>query len=71
MTMAILRLSNGGDVSVKLSVEDTIAAITIVTGGGPDFVELPGEEGPIHIRPAGVLAIIDNAEKRQTGFRVG
>jgi hypothetical protein len=66
--MAVLRLSNGGDVTVELDVEEALAAINITKGA--DFVELPGKEGPIHIRPASVIAVLDSIEQKTTGFRV-
>jgi hypothetical protein len=69
--MTILRLVNGADASVKLSVEDTIAALN----GASDpsqFVELPGDEGPLHIRPSGVVAVFGDSRKGlAAGFRVG
>ena len=68
--MAVLRLANGGDVTIKLSVEETITALRIMDDG-PEFVELPGESGPVHIRPTGVLAIIEDSRRGTAGFRVG
>ncbi len=68
--MAVIRLSNGSDIAVKLTVAETIAAIQI-TDGAPDFVELPGEEGPIHLRPAGVIAVIEDTRRGTAGFRFG
>ncbi len=68
--MAVIRLSNGSDIAIKLSVAETIAAIQI-TDGAPDFVELPGEDGPIHIRPAGVIAVIEDTRRGTAGFRFG
>ncbi|MDQ6857307.1 MAG: hypothetical protein M3Z57_09570 [Candidatus Dormibacteraeota bacterium] len=68
--MAVIRLSNGSDVAVKLTVGETIAAIEI-TNGTPDFVELPGEEGPIHLRPANVIAVIEDTRRGTAGFRFG
>ncbi len=68
--MAVVRLANGSDIVVKLSVADTIAAVQI-TDGSPDFVELPGEEGPIHLRPAGVIAVIEDTRRGTAGFRFG
>ena len=68
--MAVLRLSNGSDISVKLSVEEAMSAINIVEGG-PDFVELPGDEGRVHVRPAGVIAVLDDAPRGTAGFRLG
>jgi hypothetical protein len=68
--MAVIRLANGSDIAVKLSVADTIAAIE-VTSGMPDFVELPGEEGPVHIRPGGVIAVIEDTRRGTAGFRFG
>jgi hypothetical protein len=68
--MAVLRLANGSDIVVKLSVTEAIAAVQ--GGDGDDgFVELPGEEGPVHIRPAGVLAVIEDTRRGTAGFRSG
>ena len=66
--MAVLRLTNGGDVSVKLSVEEAMAALKL-TAGNDGFVELPGDEGPVHLRPSHVIAILDSIENRHAGFR--
>ena len=68
--MAVIRLSNGSDIAVKLTVAETIAAIQI-TDGAPDFVELPGEDGPIHLRPSGVIAVIEDTRRGTAGFRFG
>ena len=68
--MAVLRLANGSDIAVKLSVAEAIAAIA-VTSGSAEFVELPGDEGPIHVRPAGVIAVIEDARRGTAGFRFG
>jgi hypothetical protein len=67
--MAILRLSNGSDVAVKLTVTDVLSALRI-SAGGPEFVELPGEDGPILLRPAGVIAVIEDAKRGIAGFRM-
>jgi hypothetical protein len=64
--MAILRLVGGGDVIVKLGVSETIAALA----AGTDFVELPGEEGPVHVRASGVIAILEQSDRKSSGFRV-
>jgi hypothetical protein len=68
--MAVVRLANGSDIVVKLSVAETIAAIHI-TEGSPDFVELPGEDGAIHLRPSGVIAVIEDTRRGTAGFRFG
>jgi hypothetical protein len=68
--MAVLRLANGSDIAVKLSVAETMAAIAI-TNGTPDFVELPGEDGAIHLRPSGVIAVIEDTRRGTAGFRMG
>ncbi len=68
--MAVIRLSSGSDIAVKLSVAETIAAIQL-TDETPDFVELPGEEGPIHLRPASVIAVIEDTRRGTAGFRFG
>lgn len=64
--MAIIRMANGGDLGVKLSLEETRARLT-----GSDFVELPGEDGPVLVRPASVIAIIEDAKRGTAGFRIG
>jgi hypothetical protein len=68
--MAVIRLANGSDLVVKLTVAETIAAIQI-SDGTPDFVEMPGEEGPIHLRPGSVIAVIEDARRGTAGFRFG
>ncbi len=69
--MTILRLANGGDVSVKLSVEETLAALSAASDPS-QFAEIPGDEGPVHIRPSGVIAVFgDNRKGLAAGFRVG
>jgi hypothetical protein len=66
--MALLRLTNGADIVVKLSVADVKSALSLAASSD-EFVELPGEDGPVHIRPAHVIAIVDSVETRVTGFR--
>jgi hypothetical protein len=68
-TMAIIRLTNGNDVPVKLSVPDAIAAVHVVSGTD-GFVELPTEDGPIHVRPAAIIAVLEDAGSRKAGFRI-
>jgi hypothetical protein len=67
--MAILRLVNGNDVTVKLSVADTIAAVSVMAGT-EGFVELPTEEGPIHVRPQTIVAVLEDAGQKRAGFRL-
>ena len=67
--MAILRLANGGDVTIKLTVQDTIAAVSVMAGTD-GFVELPTDDGPIHVRPASIVAILEDGGKKQAGFRI-
>lgn len=67
--MSILRLTNGNDVDVKLSVEDTIAAVEVVAGTG-GFVELPTEDGPIHLRPEAIIAVLEDGNRKRAGFQV-
>jgi hypothetical protein len=67
--MSIVRLTNGNDVDVKLSVEDTIAAVEVVAGTN-GFVELPTEDGPIHIRPEAIIAVLEDGSRKQAGFRI-
>jgi Trm5-related predicted tRNA methylase len=65
--MAIVRLINGSDMSVKLSLEEVRAKL----GNGSDFVELPGDDGPLLIRPNAVIALIEDARRGTAGFRIG
>ncbi len=67
--MAVLRLASGTDVPVKVSVADAIAAIRNAKAADV-FIEFPGEDGSIHLRPSGVLAIVDDAPHGRAGFRV-
>jgi hypothetical protein len=68
--MTIIRLVNGSDTSVKLSVEETLAILAAPTGSS-DFVELPGDDGPIHLRPSAVVAVFGDSHRGSAGFRVG
>ncbi len=68
--MAVLRLANGSDIVVKLTVDEAIAAIRAAAGSS-DFVELPGEDGPVHLRAAGVIAVIEDTRRGTAGFRLG
>jgi hypothetical protein len=67
--MAILRLTNGNDVSVKLDVADAIAALEVVAGTN-GFVEMPTDDGPIHVRPASIIAVLEDSSQKKAGFRV-
>jgi hypothetical protein len=64
--MAILRLVNGADVTVKLNVAELLAALA----AGTEFVQLPGDEGPVHVRPGSVIAVLDHTQRQSSGFRV-
>ncbi|HXZ98904.1 MAG TPA: hypothetical protein VEK76_01005 [Candidatus Binatia bacterium] len=67
--MTIIRLVNGSDAAVKLTVEETLAALR--SGGSQDdFVELAGEEGPVYLRPSGVIAVFGDTHRGSAGFRV-
>jgi hypothetical protein len=66
--MAILRLVNGNDVTVKLSVPDAIAAVSVMAGTD-GFVELPTGDGPIHVRPSSIIAVLEDGQEKKTGFR--
>jgi hypothetical protein len=68
--MAVLRLANGSDIVVKLTVDEAIAAIHAAAGSS-GFVELPGEDGPVHLRPDGVIAVIEDTRRGTAGFRLG
>jgi hypothetical protein len=67
--MAILRLTNGNDIPVKLDVPDTIVAVEVVSGTD-GFVELPTGDGPIHIRPSAIIAVLEDSSSKMAGFRV-
>lgn len=67
--MAVLRLANGGDVTVKASVTEALAALT--ASEASPFVEMVGQEGTVHIRPSGVLAVIEDSPRGTAGFRIG
>lgn len=65
--MATIRLSNGGDISVKPGMSEALDALG---KAGDGFVEFEGEDGPIHVRPSAVIAVIEDAKKKTAGFRV-
>jgi hypothetical protein len=67
--MAILRLINGNDVPVKLSVADTIATLEVASATNA-FVQLPTDDGPIHVRPSGIVAVLEGASTKTAGFRI-
>jgi hypothetical protein len=67
--MAVVRLANGDDLTVKLTVSEVIDKLN-VPEGDPSFVELPGEDGPFLVRPEAVLAVIANQRRGVSGFRV-
>ena len=64
--MATIRLANGGDLTIKLSFDEVKEQL----GSSPDFVELPGEAGPVLVRPTAVIAIIEDSKRGTAGFRV-
>jgi hypothetical protein len=65
--VAVLRLASGNDVVVKLSSQEVVAALA---NAKQDFVELPGEDVPVLVRPASVMAIIEDSRRGTTGFRL-
>lgn len=65
--MATIRLANGGDLTIKLSFDEVKQQLS----SSPDFVELPGEDGPVLVRPSAVIAIIEDSKRGTAGFRVG
>lgn len=67
--MTILRLNNGSDTTIQLSVEETLERLH-AAGGDQAFVELPAEEGPIHVRPSGVIALFAHSTRGTAGFRI-
>lgn len=68
--MAILRLTGGADVKVKLSVEDTMAVLNAAERD-VDFVTMPVADGTAHVRASGVIVVFDDAERQTAGFRRG
>lgn len=64
--MTIIRLTNGSDIAVKPSVEEVLAKIT-----QDGFVELEGEDGPVHLRGDTVIALLGDTRKGSAGFRIG
>jgi len=68
--MTIIRLVNGSDAAVRLSVEETLVALHEKPGES-GFVELPGDDGPIYLRPSGVIAVFADSRKGSAGFHVG
>ncbi|MGD1035162.1 MAG: hypothetical protein ABR977_12100 [Candidatus Dormibacteria bacterium] len=68
--MTVIRLVNGSDAAVKLSVEETLEALRVKPGDS-GFIDLPGEDGPIYLRPSGVIAVFADARRSNAGFRMG
>jgi hypothetical protein len=68
--MTILRLNNGSDTIVELSVEETLERLRAGGADGSGFVELPAEEGPFHVRPSGVIALFAHSTRGSAGFRM-
>jgi len=66
--MAVLRLTDGSDVVVKLTMQEVVAELQKKASG--DFVELPGEGGALLIRAASVMAIVEDSRRGTTGFRI-
>jgi hypothetical protein len=66
--MAHVRLGNGGDLSIKLNVDEIIAKLSASDAGV--FVELPGGDGPVLVRPESVIAVIADQRRGAAGFRV-
>lgn len=65
--MTVIRLVNGSDISVKFGLDEVTKALS----KGNDFIELPGEDGPVLVRPSAVIAIVEDAKRSTAGFRVG
>jgi hypothetical protein len=65
--MTILRLINGSDIPVKPSIDEVLALLA-----KDGFVELEGDEGPVHVRGDKVIAVLGDARKGSgAGFRIG
>ena len=65
--MTVVRLANGADMSIKLGLDEVKAALS---ADSTDFVELPGEDGPVLVRPSAVIAVIEDAKRGTAGFRI-
>jgi hypothetical protein len=68
--MTTIRLSNGPDTAVSLSVEETLKALERPADKA-GFIELPTDDGPIRIRPSAIVALFPDTHKGSAGFRVG
>ncbi len=67
--MSIIRLTSGADVPIRYSVNEALeilSALTQPTG----FIELPGMDGSLFVRPAEVIAIFPEPLKRGAGFHL-
>ena len=65
--MTILRLTNGSDIPVKPAVDEVLGLL-----GKDGFIELDGDDGPVHIRGDQVIAVLSDARRGSgAGFRVG
>ena len=67
--MTVLRLVNGADVTVKLSVAEALETLNKAADDG--FVELNTSDGEVHIRARGVVAVIGEAKRGHAGFHTG
>jgi hypothetical protein len=67
--MSILRLVNGNDIPVKLAVADAIATVEVASATNA-FVQFPTDDGPIHVRPSGIIAVLEDANHKKAGFRI-
>lgn len=68
--MTILRLSNGSDMIAKLPLDEVLAALNAASKLD-DFVQFEGEDGPFHVRPSGVIALVKYDRRGTAGFRLG
>lgn len=66
--MAVLRMSNGSDITVTLEIGEVLEALK--SGVATEFVEMASNDGPVHVRRDGVLAVLNDPDKRgRAGFR--
>jgi hypothetical protein len=64
--MAVLRLNNGDDLVVRLSITEAVKKLA-----DDGFVEFETDEGAVQVRSSAVIAIIDSSDRKTTGFRIG
>ncbi len=67
--MSIIRLTSGADVPIKYSVNEALEILSVLTQP-TGFIELPGMDGSLFVRPTEVIAIFPETLKRGAGFHL-